>query len=257
MDHRGLYRAAGEAGHLNAGNVLDPAALATLPGPVADAVRMGLAESLHESFLIGIPLGVLVLVVSFFIKAIPLRETIHSSEEAGREILDAMAQSSHHANEMVPLLSEHNRTRERITGLQFGILAERARQGAYPLLTQAVTDLGKGDLERGIALLERTATMLSTEDNQLMAEAEEYAAEVASFGAKEGGVLSPALRQQLAVVASQRDRKAVLSQVEVPVSTRYEAVNVRDLQAVGNDLNAALLVDLSVTGLPDSWSDKE
>ncbi len=249
--------AAGQVGHLNAGDVLDPAALATLPGPVADAVRMGLAESLHESFLIGIPLGVLVLVASFFIKAMPLRETIHSSEEAGREILDAMAQSSHHANEMVPLLSETNRTRERITGLQFGIIAERARQGAYPLLTQAVTDLGKGDFERGIALLERTATMLSTEDNQIMAEAEEYAAEVASFGAKEGGVLSPALRQQLAVVAAQRDRNKVLSEVEVPVSKRYEAVNMRHLQEVGNDLNAALLVDLSVTGLPDSWSDRE
>ncbi|HHV20573.1 MAG TPA: MFS transporter [Propionibacterium sp.] len=246
--------AADQVGHVDAGSVLDPAALAGLPDPVAEAIRMGLAESLHNTFLIGLPLGVLVLVTSFFIKAIPLRETIQSSEEAGREMLDAMAQSSHHAHELVPLLNENSRTRERITGLQFSILAERARQGRYPLLLQAVTDLGQGDPERGIALLERTATMLSTEDDRQMAEAEEYAAEVATFGSKEGGVLSAELRRQLAVLSAKRDRETVLSEVEPPVSKRYSAVNIRDLQSVGNDLNAALLVDLSITGLPDAWS---
>lgn len=249
--------AAGQVSEMDAGAVLDPAQLAGLSTPVADAVRQGLAEALHNTFLIGIPIGVLVLIASLFIKAVPLRETIHTSEEAGREMLDAMAQSSHHANELIPLLNEQSRTRERVTGLQFSILAERAQQGAYPLLTQAVTDLGQGDLQRGISLLQRTATMLSTEDDQLMAESEEYAAEVASFGAKDGGVLSPALRQRLAVLAAHRDREAVLHEVEVPVSKRYEAVNVSDLQCVGNDLNAALLVDLSVTGLPDAWSDRD
>ncbi|MDO5499778.1 MAG: DHA2 family efflux MFS transporter permease subunit [Propionibacteriaceae bacterium] len=248
--------AAGQVGEVDAGSVLDPSVLSTLPAPVAEAIRMGLAEALHTTFWIGLPLGVLVLATSFFIKAIPLRETIQSTEEAGREMLDAMAQSSHHAHELVPLLNENSRTRERITGLQFSILAERARQGHYPLLIQAVTDLGQGDLERGIALLERTATMLSTEDDQQLIESEEYAAEVASFGAKEGGVLSPALRQQLAVLSAQRDREAVLQKTELPVSKRYEAVNVRDLQSVGNDLNAALLVDLSLTGLPDTWSNR-
>lgn len=237
--------AAGNMGHINAGSVLDPSVLGTLPAPIAEAIRMGLAESLHNTFLIGLPIGVLVLVTSFFIKAIPLRETIQTTEEAGREILDAMSQSSHHAHELVPLLSEHSRTRERITGLLYGILAERARQDQHTLLRQAVTDLGRGDLERGIALLERTATMLSTEDDRLMADAETYAAEVASFGAKEGGVLSPELRRQLAVLAARRDRETVLGEVEVPVATRYEAVNVHDLQSVGADLNAALLVDLS------------
>ncbi|MDO5682505.1 MAG: DHA2 family efflux MFS transporter permease subunit, partial [Propionibacteriaceae bacterium] len=246
--------AAQQAGHLDAGSVLDPSALAGLPGPVADAIRMGLAESLHNTFLIGLPLGVLVLVTSFFIKAIPLRETIQSADEAGREMLDAMAQSSHHANELVPLLNETSRTRERITGLQFSILAERARQGRYPLLLQAVTELGQGDPERGIALLERTATMLSTEDDHQMAESEEYAAEVATFGAREGGVLSADLRRQLAVLAAKRDKETVLGELEPPTSKRYEAVNVRDLQSVGNDLNAALLVDLSITGLPDAWT---
>lgn len=246
--------AAGQVANIDAGSVLDPSVLATLPEPVAVAIRMGLAESLHNTFLIGLPLGVLVLAASFFIKAIPLRETIQSSEEAGREILDAMSQSSHDPRDLVPLLNEHSRTRERITGLQFSILAERARQGRYPLLLQAVTDLGRGDPERGIALLERTATMLSTEDDHQMAESEQYAAEVAAFGAKEGGVLSAELRQQLAVMAAQRDRESVLREQEPTVSKRYDAVNVQHLQSVGNDLNAALLVDLSVTGLPDAWS---
>ncbi|WP_432558964.1 DHA2 family efflux MFS transporter permease subunit [Granulicoccus sp. GXG6511] len=244
----------GETGPMDAGSVLDPAVLSGLPAPVAEAIRMGLAESLHNTFLIGLPLGLFVLVTSFFIKAIPLRETIQSSEEAGREILDAMAQSSHHANDLVPLLNETSRTRERITGLQFSILAERARQGQYPLLLQAVTDLGGGDPERGIALLERTATMLSTENDRQMAELEEYAAEVAAYGSKDGGVLSPELRRRLAVLAAQRDKETVLSELEPTVSKRFDAVNVRDLQTVGNDLNAALLVDLSITGLPDAWS---
>ena len=243
-----------QASQIDAGSVLDPAALAVLPPQIAEAVRMGLAESLHATFLIGLPLGLLVLVTSFFIKAIPLRETIQTTEEAGREMLDAMAQSSHHAHERIPLLNESSRTRERITGLQFSILAERARHGVYPLLLQAVTDLGGGDPERGIALLERTAMMLSTEDDQLMAEAEEYAAEVASFATREGGVLSTDLRRKLAVLSAQRDRETVLREVELPVGKRYTAVNIMDLQVAGNDLNAALLVDLSQTGLPDAWS---
>lgn len=233
------------AGQIDAGAVLDPAVLATLPPAVAEGVRRGLAEALHNSFLIGIPLGIFVLVVSLFIKAVPLRETVHSGEEAGREMLDAMSQSSRRSDELVPLLGRHGRTSERILGLQLSILAQRAQEGKAPLLTRAVTDLGGGNFDRGVALLLRTATMLSSEDDRTIADAEAYACEVAAVGGREGGVLSANLRKQLAVLAAQQDRETVLGAVEVPVTERYEAVNIQHLKSVGNDLTAAFLVDLS------------
>lgn len=234
-----------DVGGIDAGAVLDPATLATLPPAVAEGVRRALADSLHNTFLIGIPLGIFVLIVSLFIKAIPLRETVHSSEEAGREMLDAMAQSSSSSDELVPLLGRHGRTSERILGLQLGILADRARQGRAPLLTRAVTDLGGGDLDRGVALLLHTATMLSSEDDREIADAEAYACEVAALGGRAGGVLSEDVRKQLAVLAAQQDRATVLGAVEVPVAQRYEAVNLQHLRSVGSDLNAAFLVDIS------------
>jgi hypothetical protein len=232
-------------GPIDAGAVLDPAVLATLPPAVAEGVRQGLADALHNTFLLGIPLGIIVLVVSLFIKAIPLRETIQTREEAGQEMLDTMAQSSNSADELVPLLGRHGRTTERILGLQLGILAERASHGRAPLLTRAVSELGDGDLDRGVALLMRTATMLSSEDDREIADSEAYACAVAEFGGREGGVLSEELRKQLAVLAADKDRGKVLGAVEVPVAKRYEAVNLDHLRRVGNDLNAAFLVDIS------------
>lgn len=230
---------------LDAGAVLDPAVLATLPPAVAEGVRQALADALHNTFLLGIPLGIIVLLVSLFIKAIPLRETIQTREEAGQEMLDTMAQSSNSPTELVPLLGRHARTTERILGLQLGILAERASHGQAPLLTQAVTELGDGDLDRGVALLMHTATMLSSEDDRQIADSETYACAVAELGGREGGVLSDELRKQLAVLAAQQDREKVLGAVEVPVAKRYEAVNLEHLRRVGNDLNAAFLVDIS------------
>jgi EmrB/QacA subfamily drug resistance transporter len=233
------------AGDIDAGSVLDPAVLATLPPAVAEGVRQALADALHNTFLLGIPLGIVVLVVSLFIKAIPLRETVHTGEEAGQEMLDTMAQSSSHPDELVPLLGRHGRTTERILGLQLGILARRVSQDRAPLLTQAVTELGEGDLDRGVALLLHTATMLSSEDDREIADSEAYACAVAEFGGRAGGVLNDELRKQLAVLAAQQDREQVLSNVEVPVAQRYEAVNLEHLRRVGNDLNAAFLVDIS------------
>lgn len=233
------------AGPINAGSVLDPSVLATLPPALADGMRQALAESLHNTFLLGIPLGIFVLLVSFFIKAIPLRETIQTSEEAGQEMLDTMAQSAHSSDELVPLLGSHARTKERLLGLQLGILARRASQGRAPLLSEAVRELGDGDLDRGVALLMHTATMLSSENDREIADSESYASAVADFGAREGGVLSADLRKKLAVLAAQQDREKVLGAVEVPVTQRYGAVNIDDLRRVGQDLNAAFLVDVS------------
>ncbi|QKE85767.1 MDR family MFS transporter [Arthrobacter sp. NEB 688] len=87
-------------GAASAGSVLDPAALAQLPPAVATAVRQGLADQLHEVFLIGLPVVALVLLATFAIKALPLRDSNHddtpavAAEHAGHEMLDTMSQSS-------------------------------------------------------------------------------------------------------------------------------------------------------------------
>jgi hypothetical protein len=86
------------AGSADAGSVLDPAALAGLPPVVADAVRQGLADQLHLVFLVALPLVAVVFLATLAITPLPLRETAHAEagpvEEAGHELLDAMAQSS-------------------------------------------------------------------------------------------------------------------------------------------------------------------
>lgn len=87
-------------GAASAGSVLDPAALSQLPPAVATAVRQGLADQLHEVFLIGLPIVALVLLATLAIKALPLRDSNHaetpaeSAEHAGHELLDTMSQSS-------------------------------------------------------------------------------------------------------------------------------------------------------------------
>ena len=48
--------ASGNGGGISAGSVLDPEKLKALPPVVADAVRQGLAEQLHEVFLLGPPI---------------------------------------------------------------------------------------------------------------------------------------------------------------------------------------------------------
>jgi len=86
------------AGAVDAGSVLDPSALAGLPTVVADAVRQGLADQLHEVFLIALPLVVVIFVATLAIKALPLRDTanveVTPAEEAGHELLDSMGQAT-------------------------------------------------------------------------------------------------------------------------------------------------------------------
>ncbi|WP_308121874.1 MDR family MFS transporter [Actinotalea ferrariae] len=70
-------------GGIDAGAVLDPSALGTLPDAVALAVRQGLADALHDVFLAAVPLGVLAVVASVLIKALPLRQTLEQGPSAG------------------------------------------------------------------------------------------------------------------------------------------------------------------------------
>ncbi|HET9630799.1 MAG TPA: MDR family MFS transporter, partial [Terrabacter sp.] len=112
---------------ISAGSVLDPAALAKLPPQIASGVQQGLADSLHTVFVWGLVPFVLALVVTLFIKEVPLRDTVHTADEAGAELLDTLSQSSDEELK-VPLGREagNTRTHERLLGLRLGLLADSA-----------------------------------------------------------------------------------------------------------------------------------
>ncbi|GEN79800.1 MFS transporter [Actinotalea fermentans] len=63
-------------GGLSAGSVLDPSALAGLPETIAVAVREGLADALHQVFVVGLPFAAVALLATMAIRAIPLRQTL-------------------------------------------------------------------------------------------------------------------------------------------------------------------------------------
>ncbi|WP_207473200.1 MDR family MFS transporter [Tessaracoccus sp. SD287] len=247
---RGLpdYLPAGtDPASVNAGVVLDPAALAQLPPAVADAVRHALADSLGTVFLLAVPLAVVALVATLAIRALPLRDTVHTVEEMGQEALATMGQTSGDARQLrVPIgrYSSQTRTGERLMGLQLRLLSELADADHNPLLRRAVTDLGDGDFQRGLARLSTTALMLTTEDPEVAADAEQAAVVVAAKDEKKGGVLSEELRAELAVAAAEHCDEKVLAEIEPTVGQRYQALDITRLRHVSNDLTAALLVDL-------------
>ncbi|WP_427384164.1 MDR family MFS transporter [Janibacter sp. G56] len=234
-------------GGIDAGSVLDPAALEKLPPAVAVAVRQGLAEQLHEVFLLGFPILAAALIVTLFIRVMPLRDTVHGSEEAGREMLDSLGQSAPATDELVPGLHAGEtgaRTRERILGVQLSAFATQAGRADRTHLTRAVVELGDGDLERGRQLLLRTADMLANDDLAQVADAERFAGAVADRAMMPGGLLSADLRKDLAVAVAAVERRQVLSAEEPTVAERHTAVDVRHLFSAAGDLGAALAVDL-------------
>jgi EmrB/QacA subfamily drug resistance transporter len=235
---------------INAGAVLDPSALVGLPPPVVSAVQQGLADSLHSVFLWGLVPWALALLATIFVKEIPLRDTVHSADEAGRELLDTMSQRAPDVDELLVPLGRHEsntRTRERLLGLRLGLLADTALDGTRPLLARAVAQVGNGSLEEGVALLRRTATMLMTEDPAVAADREQYAAEVAARANQPGGALDQDLKRELALAAAELDAETVMTMLEPTVADRYEAVDIDALGSLGDDLTAAYLVDVHQT----------
>ena len=105
-----------------------------------------------------------------------------------------------------------------------------------------MTRLGEGDLGAGAALLHRTSRMLTTEDAALAAETERFAVEVAARAKVPGGILDEALKRELATAVAERDARTVMTTVEPTVAERHEAVDIRLLSTVGDDLTAAYLV---------------
>jgi hypothetical protein len=242
------------AGAADPGAVLDPETLAAVPPQVADAVREGLADQLHSVFLLVLPIVVLIFLATLAIRVIPLRDTLQSREDAGRELLDTLNQSAYSADEVVTPYRLHDRTRERVLGTLMQLLSSQAAREDRPLLRRAVSELGDGDLEWGRKLLDRTATLLTSED-EVAARAEKYAAIVADRA--KSGVLDMDLMRDLAEAAKSlrtgdgADRPEA---AEPTVAARYEAVDVTRLRAAGNELTAVLLVDLASQG-PESGAE--
>lgn len=83
-------------GGLDAGSVLDPSALQGLPDAVSVAIREGLADALHDVFVMAVPVVVVALVAASLIRAIPLRNTLEpvvapATDEADDAELAAVA----------------------------------------------------------------------------------------------------------------------------------------------------------------------
>lgn len=233
---------------MSTGDVLNPEALAKMPPVVANAIRAGLADALHTVFVIGIPLSILVFAISMFIKAVPLRDTVHTADQAGAELLDTMGNSN--ANDpRVPLgrLGGDTRSGERLLGLQLELVAQQAERDDRPLLRKAIEDLGNGNYHDGVWILSRTSRMLTSEDADEVAELEKYGVEVAHRAARKGGVLGEEMRRELAVRAGEVTRASheqVTAGIEPTVAERFEAVDIAKLRQASHDLTNALMLDL-------------
>ena len=230
---------------VSAGSVLDPSALATLPPQVATGVQQGLADSLHTVFVWGLVPFVLALLAALFIKEVPLRDTVHTPDEAGIELLDTMSQSAADDELKVPLGREagNTRTHERLLGLRLGLLADSALRGDRP-----PADPGRDAARRGRPRRRRGAAaphLADADDRGRDARRRDGAVRRRGRGAGQGlgGILDEALKRELATAVAERDARTVMTTVEPTVAERHEAVDVRLLSAVGDDLTAAYLVD--------------
>ena len=233
-------------GTINAGSVLDPSVIGALPVEVVAAVRIALAQQISMIFVVCLPIVALVLVCTLLIKPMELRDTVNTPEDAGRELLDTMAQQS---GDVAPVLSgpgSGERTRERLLGLQLAIVAESANRDDRPLLKRAVSELGSGDFSRGLTLLYCTAEMLTSDDPEVAEAGERYACGLTSRINAGGVSMSEELRRQIALAAAQSPRREILAEVEQPVAARHEAVDMAKLRSAAGELMAALVADIAV-----------
>lgn len=79
----GLQSAGGDTGaaELEAA-VLDPSALEKLPAFLVDPIRAGMGEAMHSVFLTAVPFVIVALLLSLFIKQVPLRDTLEGTAHA-------------------------------------------------------------------------------------------------------------------------------------------------------------------------------
>lgn len=66
-----------ESGGVPAGGesnaVLDPGALSHMPAPLVEAIQAGMGDAMHSVFMAAVPFAVLALILSLFVKQLPLR----------------------------------------------------------------------------------------------------------------------------------------------------------------------------------------
>ncbi|MGO1715055.1 MAG: hypothetical protein ACTHYS_08245, partial [Ancrocorticia populi] len=82
---------------IDAGSTLNTSAVDSLPAPVAEAVRLGMADSMHAVFITAIPFVVLGLIFTIFIKNKPLRTTVgepEPTEDSGETFTDNESSAS-------------------------------------------------------------------------------------------------------------------------------------------------------------------
>lgn len=232
---------------INAGSVLDSSALNTLSPAVADAVRLGLADRLHWVFVGALPIIAVMFLLTLPIKPLPLRETIEDREGAQVEYLATMGSTTaRDAQELAGIFSP--REQERQLGVEFELLERTARRADYPLLERAVTELGKGDFERGLSLLRHTATMLKSINYAEAANEEKYAAEISQLAKRRGGAFSRELLDDyIAAAAFKRpdEPEPEFPDDNITVAERSERVDVGKLREVRAQLGAMLLIDLA------------
>ena len=197
--------------------------------------------------VVGIAAGLLITRTG---QAMPLRDTVSTPEEARREFLDTMSQSSGR-DELVPSLNHYDnegaRTRERVLALQMDLLVRESRREDRGLLRRAVTEIGDGDLSHGQAILERTARCSPPTTRSRWQRPRSMPAPWRIGRARKGGVLSEDIRKDIAVrVAEGRDHNEVLSGHEKAMAENFEAVDVAQLRGAANDLATVLLLDLDV-----------
>ncbi len=235
---------------LNVNDVLQPDALAALAPDVARLLHDSLASAMQGVFAIVPVMALLALIATAFIKALPLRETLGTLEEQGRGILDSTAMSS---PDMERVLSSpedyHLRSRERLMGAHLMLLADQVGD-ANPILRDAVTEFGEGDLLRGLQLLRSTGTMLLAEDPATIDAHEEFAVELSKRGQKRA-MLSDELTERLYRVSSLVASELAGAPVK-PHTKSVDGVDGAGLERVVWMLDGAMVADLATQRWPQS-----
>ncbi|HEX6041863.1 MDR family MFS transporter [Longimicrobium sp.] len=151
----------GGGGELNAGAVLDPRLLASLPPQVLEGVRTALASALHPVFVATLPLVAIAFVAALLLREIPLRRSVPAeAEEAGKGVLAEMAHAG--PDDAEPVVGRPNpeyRARAAFLGLTLGLIAEQGRAPS-PRLATLLARLGEGDAEQGRRRLDALACAL-------------------------------------------------------------------------------------------------
>jgi EmrB/QacA subfamily drug resistance transporter len=220
-------------GGIDPNAVLHADSLAKLPPEVALVLRQSLADAMHSVFAILPALSAVALVITFFIKPLKLRETIAESDERGREILDAAAMSSPDSRrQLLSPADAHARHKERIMGAHLVLLAAQVGDD-NPLLRDAVTEFGGGDLDRGLQLLRSTGAMLLSEDPGVIDEHEPFAVELSRRGQR-SEMLSAEFTARMEEVAMRVAERPT----EAPTKPRLDSAQGID----GNAMRRALMM---------------